>query len=121
MKILKVSGIVVLMACMALMTAGCASPWVKIAPEVGLNARDLGAVTGTAHGQLFSPGAGTAYYFWPIMLNSRIERAYNEALSSSPSATALEKVTIQERWYWWVLVLVKTLFDENGARKNHYI
>lgn len=82
--------------------AGCASPWTKIAPDVGAGAQVVGPASGTAHGQLVSPGIGTAYYFLPIMLNSRVERAYDEAVASAPGATAIEQVKLQETWYWWV-------------------
>ncbi len=45
----------------------------------------------------------TAYYFIPVGLNSRDERAYNAAVASVPGATALVDVTMHENWYWWLL------------------
>ncbi len=36
-------------------------------------------------------------------LNSRVERAYADAVASVPGATALVNVTMQENWYWWFL------------------
>ena len=82
--------------------AGCASPWTKIAPDVGTNAQVIGPASASANGQLISIGAGTAYYFLPAMLNSRMERAYRAALASAPGSTALEQVELKEIWYWWV-------------------
>lgn len=82
--------------------AGCASPWTKIAPDLGAGAQTTGSASGSAHGQLVSPGIGTAYYFWPAYLNSRMQRAYDAALASAPGSTALEQVTLQETWYWWI-------------------
>lgn len=83
--------------------SGCASDFKNIAPLAPEKYEKLGQVTGTACGSLVSPGAGTAYYFVPIMLNSRVERAYEEALQSAKGATALIDVTIDEYWLWWVL------------------
>jgi len=46
---------------------------------------------------------GTAYYFVPMALNSRVENAYQRAVASVPGATGLINVTFQEDWYWWVI------------------
>lgn len=86
----------------ACLGAGCTSPWATIAPDNKAATRPVGAAQGVAHGQLVSPGIGTAYYFWPVKLNSRMERAYGAAVASAPNATGLEQVTLQESWYWWV-------------------
>src|SRR2546423_1633664 len=45
----------------------------------------------------------TAYNFVPLMLNSRVERAYQRAVASVPGATGLVNVTYKEDWYWFVL------------------
>jgi len=61
----------------------------------------LGKATGSAcgsHGILLS-----GYYFIPMGLNSRDERAYKNAVDSVPGATGLVNVTIQEDWYWWLI------------------
>ena len=61
----------------------------------------LGKVTGTAIGSL---GAlSSAYYVIPMGLNSRIQRAYIDALMKAPSATSLTNITYKEDWYWWVI------------------
>ena len=83
--------------------SGCASNFKNIAPLPPEKYEKLGQVTGTACGSLVSLGGGTAYYFLPIMLNSRIDRAYEEALQSTKGATSLIDVTIDEYWLWWVL------------------
>ena len=88
---------------MLLILSGCASDFKNIAPLAPEKYEKLGQVTGSACGSLVSPGGGTAYYFLPIMLNSRVERAYEEALQSAKGATSLIDVTIDEYWLWWVL------------------
>jgi len=45
----------------------------------------------------------TAYYFIPVLLNSRVERAYQRALESVPGSTSLVNVTLEEYWLWWVI------------------
>jgi hypothetical protein len=47
--------------------------------------------------------AGTLYYFIPVAWDGRAKDAYDAALSSSPGATAVGKVTLEEDWYWWLL------------------
>lgn len=86
---------------MLLILSGCASDFKNIAPPLPVQYEKLGQVTGSACGSLGL--AGTAYYFIPIMLNSRVDRAYEKALQGAPGATALIDVTIDEYWFWWVL------------------
>lgn len=80
---------------------GCASNFTMVAPTPPVKYEKLGKATGTASGALGV--LGTAYYFIPLGLNSRVERAYEEALKSVPGATSLIDVTIQESWFWWVI------------------
>jgi hypothetical protein len=80
---------------------GCASGFKTIAPMPPKKYEKLGPASGKATGSLGI--LGTAYYFIPIMLNSRIERAYDSALKSVPGATALINVTYEESWFWWVI------------------
>ena len=87
---------------LALLVVGCKSSMVMIAPDVPATVTKLGPTEGSAAGALVSPGIGTAYYFVPVMLNSRVQRAYDDALARAPGATALTSVTLQENWYWWV-------------------
>ena len=61
----------------------------------------LGRTEGTGCGTML---LGPAYSnFLPAMLNSRYERAYNEAVSNVRGATGLTDVTLQESWFWWVI------------------
>lgn len=83
-----------------LLVAGCSSPMVMIAPDVKPTAVKLGPTEGTATGSLLV--GPSAYNFLPVMLNSRVQRAYDNALAAVPGATALTSVTLQENWYWWV-------------------
>lgn len=85
----------------AMLLSACASGFTRVAPEPPATYSRLGPASATACGTL---GVGpTAYNFIPMALNSRVERAYNNALSSVPGATALVDVTVQESWFWWVI------------------
>jgi hypothetical protein len=86
---------------LALFTAGCASDMVKLVPITSASAQKVAVVEGSSSGAL---GVfGTAYYFIPMGLNSRMQRAYDEALSKAPGATGLKNVTLQENWYWFFI------------------
>lgn len=80
---------------------GCVSDRVVLTPTPSDNYQRLGKVEGSACGHLGI--LATAYYFIPMALNSRYERAYSEALSKAPGATGLIDITISEDWYWWVI------------------
>lgn len=95
-------GILTIMAITAsYLLAGCASGFTNVAPSPPAQYSRLGPATGSACGSLGI--AGTAYYFIPMGINGRVERAYNDAVASVPSATALVDVTMQENWYWWLI------------------
>ena len=79
----------------------CSGGFATIAPTPPAEYTRLGKAEGTACGTLFV--IATAYNFIPIMLTSRVERAYANAVDSVQGATALIDVTLQEDWYWWVL------------------
>jgi hypothetical protein len=85
--------------------AGCASSPVLIAPKPPEKFERLGKVSGTACGSLGF--AGTAYYVFPILLNSRVDRAYQRALANAPGATALIDTEYNESWYWYVLATAR--------------
>jgi hypothetical protein len=90
-----------LMAMVIIVSAGCASGFRTIAPNPPEKYEKLGTATGEACGSmLLGP---TAYNFIPIMLNERVEVAYQRALDSVPGSRALINVRMQENWYWWVL------------------
>ncbi len=80
--------------------AGCSSGFTNVAPEPPPQHTRLGKATGTACGSLGL--LATAYYFVPMGINSRVERAYGEALASVPGATALTDITMKEDWNWWL-------------------
>ncbi len=90
--------------CLGLLAAssvGCASAYVTIAPEAPRAFERLGQAKASACGSLliFTPD----YNFIPVMLNSRVERAYQRAVNSVPRATSLVDVSVSESWFWWVL------------------
>ncbi len=109
-----------LVAAFALATLGassCASERTLIVPEPPASYEELGPAEGSATGGLYL--LGTAYYFIPIALNSRVERAYREAVESVPGATGLINVTVQESWYWIVLgTLRKTTISGQAIKEQ---
>jgi len=85
----------------SVLSIGCASGRTNIAPLPPDNFERLGPATGKACGSLGV--LSTAYYFIPLGLNSRVERAEARALESVPGATGLVDVTLKEDWYWWLI------------------
>jgi len=81
---------------------GCSSQQVLVVPRPPESAQHLGRVEGHASGSLLLA-------IIPISLNSRTERAYNEALSKAPGAKALTDVTIQENWYWYGIGTIRSV------------
>jgi hypothetical protein len=99
----------------ALLTA-CASGHTTISATPPAKYEKLGKVTGTATGSLGI--GGTAYYFIPMGLNSRVERAYQDALSKAPGATGLIDVSYQETWFWWVIGTARNVTITGEAIKE---
>ncbi len=101
--------IYLIIACLALcfFLSGCSSQTILIAPTPPKKFERLGHASGKATGAIgvFLP----AYYFIPMGLNSRIERAYADALRSVPGSTALINVTYEESWFWFVLGTSRTV------------
>lgn len=95
---------------------GCASGFTTIAPIPPKKYEKLGHASGKASGSLGI--LGTAYYFIPMALNSRIDRAYDNALKSVPKATALIDVTFEESWFWWVIGTGRTVTVSGEAIKE---
>jgi hypothetical protein len=100
MKLSYRSPVVLAVVASAILT-GCSSGFTNIAPEPPQQYSRLGQATGSACGSLGA--VATAYYFIPMGLNSRVERAYQEALASVPGATGLVNITMQENWSWWLI------------------
>jgi len=80
---------------------GCASVSTTIAPPPPEHYEVLGRAEGKACGSLGI--ASPAYYFIPMWINSRVERAYQRALASVPGAGSLINISIQENWFWWII------------------
>ncbi len=95
---------------------GCSSLPVNITPTPAVGYKVLGKAEGSACGNLGI--AGTAYYFIPVGLNSRIQRAYNNALESVPGATSLVNVEMRESWFWWVLATCRCVTIRGDAVKG---
>ena len=90
-----------------LVFSGCSSKEVTIENKQPVKYEVLGKATGTGSGSLGT--LGTAYYFIPLGLNDRTERAYAEAVRSVPGATGLINVTYSEDWFWWVIGTNRTV------------
>jgi hypothetical protein len=60
----------------------------------------------------------TAYYAFPMGLNSRVQRAYDEALGSVPGATGLINVQLKEDWAWPILVTTRCTSITGDAIKE---
>ena len=85
----------------ATLVGACASEPFNVAPRPPEKYEKLGQASGKACGSLLI--LATAYNFIPILLNSRVERAYANAVQSVPGATGLVNVTLQEDWTWWII------------------
>ena len=99
-----------------LILSGCSSHQVTILKEPPSKYEKIGEAKGEATGSLGL--AGTAYYFIPMGLNSRTERAYENALASVPGSTGLMNITYQEDWFWWVLGTGRTVTITGDAIKE---
>ena len=86
----------------ALLSAGCASDWVNVAPLPPEQYKQLGAAEAEACGlrllalpwhQVLSKG-----------MNTRLQEAYDAAVAGVPGATALIDVTFQERWSYGIIL-----------------
>ena len=95
--------------------AGCASDLVTVAPAPPAQYQRLGQAKGNACGMLGF--LATAYHFAPLGLNSRMQRAYANALASVPGATALVDVTVEEEWFWPVAGTVRCVTITGEAVK----
>ena len=80
----------------AFLLQGCTSVPVNVFPLPPANYQTLGRVVGM--------GCGTQVLgFIPILFNSRLERAYQEAVGILPGTVSLIHVDVREDWFWWVL------------------
>ena len=90
-----------------LLIGGCASGFTTIAPQPPAQYEKLGPATGKATGSIgiLSP----VINFIPMGLNSRVDRAYEDAITSVPGATGLIDVTLDESWFWWLIGTGRTV------------
>ena len=97
--------------------AACESPYVTIAPDVGADATRLASSEGTATSHLL-----LAYFiyapFVPWGWDERQQTAYGSAVADVQGATALEHVTIEENWYYWVVGTSRRLTVRGDAVKR---
>ncbi|HSD36947.1 MAG TPA: hypothetical protein VLC92_05530 [Rhodocyclaceae bacterium] len=89
------------MPSLLLILSACSSNPVNIAPLPPVKYEVLGKAKGEGCGSLGF--LATAYYFVPMGINGRVEKAYQAALDSVPGATSLVNVEIDEIWAWWVI------------------
>lgn len=116
MKQLNVMRRYCLIVLAGLVMSGCASTTVNVAPTPPANYETIGSTTGSSTGSLGVLAAG--YYFIPMGLNSRIEKAYQDALANAPGATGLIDVTYQEDWYWWFIGTARKVTVQGTAIKE---
>ncbi|MFT5703569.1 MAG: hypothetical protein ACI9TO_000941 [Rickettsiales bacterium] len=96
--------------------SNCASRFETIYKTPPAKYEKLGRVSGTASGSLGV--VSTAYYAIPMGINSRVSRAYQDALSQAPGATSLIDVTYKESWFWWVIGTGRTVTISGEAIKE---
>jgi hypothetical protein len=84
----------------AIALAGCATT-VSLAPLPPEKYEKLGSTSGDYCGVLLLGDWVAA--FIPIGLSDRIKNAKENAVAKMPGATDLVNVTIQERWYYWLI------------------
>lgn len=90
-----------------LIIGGCASGLTTIAPQPPVEYEKLGPATGKATGSIGV--LSTILNFIPMGLNTRVYRAYDNAVASVPGATGLIDVTLDESWFWWVIGTARTV------------
>lgn len=96
-----------------MIVSGCSSHNVTIAPVQPAKYEVLGKAEGTGSGSIGL--LATAYNFIPLGLNSRVERAYEDAVQSVPGATDLINVTYQEDWFWWIIGTARNVTIKGDA------
>ena len=84
----------------AAILVGCAST-VRLAPLPPEKYEKLGATSGDSCGVLLLGDWVAA--FIPIGLSERLQSAKSSAVAKVPGATDLVNVTIEERWYYWLI------------------
>lgn len=101
------SSLFILMLLDFVLLGGCASGLTTIAPQPPEHYEKIGPATGKATGSIGI--LGTVTNFIPMGLNTRVYRAYDNAVASVPGATGLIDVTLDESWFWWVIGTGRTV------------
>lgn len=101
---------------LAVMLAGCASKPFNVTPLPPAKYQVLGKAEGKGCGSLGV--LATLYYFVPIGLNDRVERAYQDALASVPGSTGLVNVSVVEHWDWWLIATRRCVTITGDAIKE---
>jgi hypothetical protein len=100
----------------AFLLQGCTSAPVNVFPLPPAHYKILGRVTGIGCGTLAL--AGVVINFIPINDNSRLARAYQQAVGTLPGATSLINVDVREDWFWWVIATTRcTLVTGDAIRE----
>lgn len=89
---------------------GCSSTDVRLVASPPEKPIKLGPAQGTASGVLI-------FGVIPIGINSRTERAYEDALKSVPGSTVLTDVTLDELWLYFGIVLFQQVTITGEAVK----
>ena len=94
MSLVRVASVLLIVGVLA----GCTGVPLKVpGSAIGPGEVAAGPVTGEATGIML-------FQFIPIGQNDRFQTAYARALASSPGATRVIDITIQEDWFWaWLL------------------
>ncbi|MBM9575967.1 hypothetical protein JWG45_02265 [Leptospira sp. 201903070] len=85
----------------------CSSDPILLQPTLNGTEKNLGNVRGQACG--FLGFLDPYYYFFPIGQNTKMERAYKEALRQIPGSKSIKNITIEEYWFWAVLGVTQCL------------
>ena len=89
---------------------GCSSTDARLVSSLPEKPTKLGPAQGTASGVLI-------FGVIPIGINSRTERAYEDALKSVPGSTMLSDVTLDELWLYFGIVLFQQVTITGEAVK----
>ncbi len=92
---------------------GCSSGFKTISPDLTTypqGIKKLGHVEGKACGSIIAN-------LIPAAFNTRVERAYKDALSQKPEATAIINTSMDENWIWWYFGLTRCVIIEGEAIK----
>ncbi|TGL78714.1 hypothetical protein [Leptospira yasudae] len=91
----------------------CSSEYVVIQPSLSGEEKSIGRVQGTACGFL---GFIVPWYtFFPMTQNSKLNRAYFDAVKQAPGAKGLKNIHIEEYWFWVVAGMVQCMTISGDA------